>query len=184
MPSSKAELKVSREVAVAIKELSLLRGVEEDEFVRELLETYVKAKHGVEELERYTLADLLVMMNALVRILTVAKPVLDMYMSLAVPAYQLPPQQQQQESAEGGEEERLVAELRELREAFSKSLEELRMEMREAVLEKRGEERGNGASAALSEVDEIRQEFMVMFLNYMRHEMGKMFNAMFAQQKR
>jgi hypothetical protein len=25
---------------------------------------------------------------------------------------------------------------------------------------------------------------MVMFLNYMRHEMGKMFKAMFAQQKR
>jgi hypothetical protein len=182
MPSSKAELKVSKEVAVAIKELSLLKGVEEDEFVRELLETYVKAKHGVEELERYTLADLLVMLNALVRILTVAKPVLDMYMSLAAPAYQLPPQQQ--EPARGGEEERLVAELRELREVFSKSLEELRAEVREAVLEKRGGERGDGASAVLSEVEEIRQEFMAMFLNYMRHEMGKMLKAMFAQQKR
>jgi hypothetical protein len=183
MPPSKAELKVSREVAVAIKELSLLRGVEEEEFVRELLETYVKAKHGVEELERYTLADLLVMLNALVRILTVAKPVLDMYMSLAAPAYQLPPQQQQ-EPARGGEEERLVAELRELREAFSKSLEELRAEVREAVLERRGGERGDGASAVLSEVEEIRQEFMAMFLNYMRHEMGKMLKAMLAQQKR
>ena len=178
--SKKAELKLDKETYKALKEFTVLSGAEdESEFIRNLIETWVKSQYGLEDLDRYTLKDLLLMLNALYRVFNFLLPIMDGMTRLSQITRPIP--QLEEQPQQPPQDERLE-ELNRKIEALSSSLDELK-----EVLALRGEKEQEVAERPTSThldhldmLEEMRGEIITMFANAMRHAMRQMLGKMMA----
>ena len=173
--SKKAELKLDKETYKALKEFTVLSGAEdESEFIRNLLETWVKSQYGLEDLDRYTLKDLLLMLNALYRVFNFLLPIMDGMARLSQITRPIP--QLEEQPQQPPQDERLE-ELNRKIEALSSSLDELK-----EVLALRDEKEvvERPTSTHLDMLEEMRGEIITMFANAMRNAMRQMLGKMMA----
>jgi len=180
--SKKAELKLDRETYKVLKEFTVLTGAEsEDEFIRQLIEQWVKSQYGIEEFENLTVKDLFVALNAIVRLFNMLTPVLQTMTYISreiVPTAPLPPPAEQEQPQEVREEK--FEELSKKIEELSASLEDLKSAL--VVRQASEVEERLERPQQLDALEEMKAEMLTMFANAMRNYMRKMMSKMVSQQ--
>ena len=171
------QVQLPQEVYRAIREFSILEGKGLDEFLIELADSYVRAKYGIEEFERITLADVIKTARGLAVVLTYLRDIYNSYrdiFGLPVPSPERAAPAQPAEEEGGG----LLKALADRVEMLSKSVLELKEEIAMLREMPRGEEgRPAAAGPALAEIEEMKQEIMAMMMNAMRHMVRRAMSA-------
>lgn len=163
--SKKAELKLEKETYRALRELAVLEGHETDEFVEELLKTYIEEKYGLHDLENISAKDL-------IRSLQVVDRLLGLMLSIAEKYSRLQPQMPAEQQAPP-EIEELRGEISSIGAKFellSKSIEELR----EIIAVKKTEQPQTPQTAGLGESSELVSMFRTMMQGLMRYMVMQM----------
>lgn len=187
MSRGTVQIQLPREAYRVLRELSVLEGRELGEFVVEVADAYVRAKYGIEEFERMTVADLLRSIRAIAVVATYVRDIFVSLASIAHPAALGAPQAR--ETEETGGRESALRELADRVEMLSKSVLELREEvalMRAEGARAGAEERAGGGAAlppALAEMEEIKQEVVAMMANAMRQMVRKLVTGMVGSQR-
>ncbi len=177
--SKKVQLQVSPDVARAFKEFALLRGIEEEDLLREMIEEYVKGKYGIEDLEGLTAADIIRVMRFFSLLAMYMGSIRHMVGGFAGAFAGVPQIQQETEKVVEEQPPKEIIEVKEKVEVLASSIEQLKQTLLEKIVER---EVVKEEKASMAELDEIRQEMTAMFLNWMRN-MTKMIMAPMMRQQ-
>lgn len=162
-------IQVSEGTYKVLRELQVLTGEENDEeFLRRLLERYVQYEYGIEDLDRYTLADFMRFLQFLSRFVGMLQHLFAVMQPNVMP----PPMKQVEESEEAKEiskQEEMYKSLEESISRLASTVEELRSEI--MALKSPNNNQQEELVDIPDEVMEMRREINKVMMTYMMNLM-------------
>lgn len=167
----KRQIALTEPIVKKIKEVSLLTGKSEEELITEALQAYIFYRYGIEDLERYNLADVLRIFRAMSMMSRLEMEVINARMGLS-PKVEIAPQVKESEVID-----EIRSELKELGDRIVETLRELKKEREEA----KGTERTTSPinispmretfSEMLKGIDDLIRLMMSHYISMVKHDM-------------